>query len=114
MANEIINDNLFVFKESSLNPISPIENDCEYIYLLREHEEIYKVGKTTRENLFNFPNKYSVLLRILCKDCDNKLKRILKKFRNKFIHRKDIGLEYFVGDPDDMFDIICKINRTSN
>jgi len=27
------------------------------------------------------------------------LKRILKKFRNKFIHRKDIGLEYFKGDP---------------
>jgi len=64
MANEIINDDLCVFKESSLNTINLNENDYEYIYLLRDHQEIYKVGKTTRENLFNFPNKYSVL----CKD----------------------------------------------
>ena len=79
MANKIINDDLYVFKELSLNPISLNENENEYIYLLREHEEIYKVGKTTQENLFNFPNNSNVLLCILSNDCDNKQKRILKK-----------------------------------
>jgi hypothetical protein len=73
--------------------------------MANENEHIYKVGKTKQENLFNFPHDSNVLL---CKDCDNKQKRILKEFREKFIHRKDIGLEYFGGDPNNMIDIILQ------
>ena len=78
------------------------ENHNEYIYLLKEREEIYKVGKIEQKYLFNFQNDFNVLLCIICKDCNNKQKRILKEFRNKFIHKKDIGLNYFEGDPNDM------------
>jgi hypothetical protein len=78
MANEIINDDLYGFKESSLNTISPNENENKYIYLLRDHEEIYKVGKTKQKNLSDFSNDSNVVLCILSNDCDNKLKRILK------------------------------------
>jgi len=88
------------------NEISPDEN--EYIYLLKTNINIYKVGKTKQENLFNFPDDSNVLLCILCKDCDNKQKRILKEFRKKFIHKKFIDLEYFEGDPNNMINIILE------
>lgn len=68
MANEIINDDLCVFKESSLNPISPYEKENEYIYLLKINEHVYKVGKTTQENLIDISNDSYVVLYIICKD----------------------------------------------
>jgi len=33
-------------------------------------------------------------------------KIILNKFKEHFIHNKDIGLEYFTGDENEMIDII--------
>jgi uncharacterized C2H2 Zn-finger protein len=107
--------------EPSLNP-NDFNKDDEYIYLLKEREfiktreEIYKVGKTKQKNLKrldSYPNGTVLILYILCQNCDNTEKKILKEFKEKFIHKRDIGLEYFKGNPDDMIEIICKIIKTN-
>ena len=93
-------------------------NIKNYIYLLREREfiksdeHIYKIGKTKRENLKrfgNYPNGSDLLLHITCNDCDNIEKNILSIFKEKFIHKKDIGYEYFEGNHINMMRIINNI-----
>jgi len=86
-----------------------------YIYLLQEREfiktkeNVYKVGMTKKENhkRFNQYPKGSVLLfQMICNDCNNIEKSVIKIFKNIFIQRKDIGNEYFEGDYKYMIDII--------
>lgn len=87
----------------------------QYIYLLQEREFIktkeyvYKVGMTKKENheRFNQYPKGSVLLfQMICNNCKNMEKLVLKKFKETFKQRKDIGNEYFEGEYKDMIDII--------
>jgi hypothetical protein len=87
----------------------------QYIYLLQEREFIktkeyvYKVGMTKKENheRFNQYPKGSVLLfQLICNNCKNMEKLILKKFKENFKQRKDIGNEYFEGEYKLMIDII--------
>lgn len=87
----------------------------QYIYLLQErefiktHEPIYKVGMTKQDNHARFKQypKGSVLLfQMICTDCSNTEKQILKSFRKQFSARKDIGAEYFEGKYNDMIDVI--------
>ena len=87
----------------------------DYIYLLHEREfiktseKVFKVGRTSKLNYIRF-NQYpkgSVLLfQTICKNSKKMETIILKKFRKKFIPRKDIGNEYFEGDYKNMIDII--------
>lgn len=102
-----------------------IENndDVEYIYLLQErefvktNENIYKIGKTKQKNLKrigNYPNGTILVFQIKCIDCDMNEKIILNKFKEHFIHNKDIGLEYFTGDENKMIDIIYNIVKVNN
>ena len=90
----------------------------QYIYLLQEREftktgeNIYKVGMTTKNNYerFNQYPKGSILLfQIICTDCKNVEKKVLKKFNKKFKLKKDIGNEYFEGDYKYMIKIIYSI-----
>ena len=83
----------------------------EYIYLLQEREfmntkqNIYKMGKTKQENLKRFkqyPKGSKLLLQQICEDCDMLETQLIRDFKNKYIHRKDIGNEYFEGDHIDM------------
>jgi hypothetical protein len=93
-------------------------NTNNYIYLLQErefvknNEHIYKIGKTKQEKLKRY-NKYPkgshLLLHISCFDCDIIEKTILSIFKEKFIHKKDIGYEYFEGNYIDMMRIITNI-----
>lgn len=87
----------------------------QYIYLLQEREfiktkeHVYKVGMTKKENYerFNQYPKGSVLLfQMICNNCKNMEKLVLKKFKEIFKQRKDIGNEYFEGEYKDMIDII--------
>jgi hypothetical protein len=87
----------------------------QYIYLLQEREfiktkeHVYKVGMTKKENheRFNQYPKGSVLLfQIICNNCKNMEKLVLKKFKETFKQRKDIGNEYFEGEYKVMIDII--------
>ncbi len=87
----------------------------QYIYLLQEREfiktkeNVYKVGMTEKENhkRFNQYPKGSILLfQIICKNCKNMEKNIIKQFKEKFKQRKDFGNEYFEGEYKNMIDII--------
>lgn len=94
------------------------DNNNEFIYLIKEREfiktkePIYKIGKTKKENLQrikSYPNGSILLLYIITNDCDNKEKLIIQKFKELFIHKKDIGNEYFLGDYNHMINIILSI-----
>ena len=87
----------------------------EYIYLLQEREfinsgkSIYKIGKSKQNNLKRFSSypKGSILLhQSMCPNCDTCERQILEKFKKTFDNKKDIGLEYFEGNPEDMIKII--------
>ena len=86
-----------------------------YIYLLQEREfiktkeNIYKVGMTKKENLqrFNqYPKSSLLLFQMICNNCKNSEKQIIKLFKEKFKHRRDIGNEYFEGEYKSMTELI--------
>ena len=86
-----------------------------YIYLLRplrsitDDKNIYKIGKTKRNNFIRF-NEYPIgsilLLQSSCKNCDLMEKKILKIFDEQFIKENDYGREYFRGDLIEMKKLI--------
>ena len=93
----------------------------QYVYLLQEREfiktkeNIYKIGMTKKENhkRFNQYPKGSVLLfQMICDDCKNIEKQVIKLFKQKLKIRKDIGNEYFEGDYKIMIDIIYSTIKT--
>ena len=98
-----------------------INNDNEtkeFIYLLQEREfiktkePIYKIGKTKQEKLKrikSYPNGSELLLYTVCNNCDEIEKTIINKFKSHFIHKKDIGNEYFKGDYNSMIYLIYDI-----
>jgi hypothetical protein len=99
------------------------DENNEYIYLLQEREfiktkePIYKIGKTKQENLKrikSYPNGSKLLFYNDCIDCDNIEKVILNKFKEHFIHKREIGNEYFMGDYMLMKNIIFDITSNSN
>jgi len=86
-----------------------------YIYLLQplrsitDNEEIYKIGKTKRNNFkrFNeYPSGSILLLQSSCKNCDLMERRLLKIFDEKYIKETDYGREYFRGDLFEMKKVI--------
>jgi hypothetical protein len=86
-----------------------------YIYLLQEREfkttgqNIYKLGKTKQENLRRFkqyPKGSKLLLQQVCDNCDMLEIELIRDFKKKYIHRRDIGNEYFEGDYNDMIKYI--------
>lgn len=94
-----------------------------YIYLLQEREfiktkeNIYKIGMTKKENFtrFNQYPKGSVLLfQMICNNCQEMEKQVLKLFREKFVQKLEIGNEYFQGNYTDMIDVIYFVIRHEN
>ena len=86
-----------------------------YIYLIQErefiktHENIFKVGKSKQENtkrINQYPKQSKLILYTSCDDCDKLEREVIKIFKNKYKHRKDIGNEYFEGDYEDMIKTI--------
>ena len=78
-----------------------------YIYLLQplrsiiDNKNIYKIGKTKRNNYkrFNeYPNGSILLLQSSCNNCDLMEKHLLKLFDERFVKETDYGKEYFNGD----------------
>jgi hypothetical protein len=99
------------------NEIKPEIKD-EYIYLLQErefirtNEPIYKIGKTKQEclkRICNYPNGTKLLIQILCNDCDKYEKELINKFKELFIHKREIGNEYFKGDHYKMIETIYNL-----
>jgi hypothetical protein len=78
-----------------------------YIYLVKEREfiktkeNIYKIGRSKQENtkrFLQYPKGSELMLQETCKDCIKIERAIINEFKNHFIHRKDIGIEYFEGE----------------
>jgi hypothetical protein len=93
-----------------------------YIYLLqlrefiKTKENIYKIGRTTQENykrFHSYPKGSILLFQMICSNCKEMEKVLIKIFKNLFIQRKEIGTEYFEGDYQKMIDIIYSTIRSS-
>jgi hypothetical protein len=91
------------------------EIESQYVYLLQEreftktHEDIFKIGKSTQSNikrLTQYPKGSILLIQLSCLDCTKCEKMIMRKFKEKYIQRLDIGHEYFEGDYEIMIDDI--------
>lgn len=103
------------------NKIKMNENyssNIEYIYLLQEREflesriNVFKIGKSTQENLKRFkqyPKGSLLLLQSKCSDCHTCETELLQLFKKSFIKRSDIGNEYFEGNSYDMINQINKV-----
>lgn len=94
-----------------------------YIYLLQErefiktNENIYKVGRTKKENYIRFnqyPNGSVLLFQMICNKCENIENQIIKIFKNNFKQIKYAGNEYFEGDYQKMIDIIYSSIKNEN
>jgi hypothetical protein len=86
-----------------------------FIYLIKEREfiitskNIYKIGKTTQQNnkrLNAYPKGSVLIFHMMCNDCDNIEKILLKKFKNIFLIKKEYGNEYFEGNHLEMIKTI--------
>ena len=95
-----------------------VDESFEYVYLLkdrtavRSNEEVYKIGKTKQSNLNRFksyPKGINLLLMVKCADCTLVEKKIMHLFKEKYIHNKDYGNEYFEGNPEEMATDILNI-----
>ena len=98
---------------------------CEYVYLLQEREfinsgqSVYKIGRTKQLNdkrFKQYPKNSMLLLQTICNNCTICENQIMNTFKQKYIHRVDIGSEYFEGDfkemQRDIFNIVMNENET--
>jgi hypothetical protein len=99
----------------------PNNNYIHYIYLIRckenvrHNENIYKVGKTIAKELTinlkrltGYGIGTELILIRQCKNCDTIENTILEEFNKKFT-KYELGREYFIGDYNDMIEIIHTI-----
>ena len=86
-----------------------------YIYLVKErefiktNENIYKIGRSKQENtkrFLQYPKGSELIIQSRCIDCIKTEKILINLFKTKFIHRRDIGNEYFEGNDIIMQSII--------
>jgi len=97
---------------------------CEYVYLLYVREfmirntPVYKVGRSTQENLKRFsqyPKGSIILLFLACKDCTATEKTLIALFCDKYEQCTEYGTEYFKGNAEDMmkdmFDTVKNIDK---
>jgi len=90
------------------------------VYLIQEREfviskkNIYKQGKSEQENTkrpSQYPKGSKLHLYLNTPDCHLVEREILNLFKEKYIHRTDIGSEYFEGDVEEMMSDMIKIRK---
>jgi hypothetical protein len=109
-----------IIKEKNKIITLPKNDYLHYIYLIRckenvrHNENIYKIGKTvTKELTINLKRltSYGIGTELLfirqCKNSDIIEKNILKEFNKKFT-KYELGNEYFIGNYNNMIDIISE------
>ena len=71
---------------------------------------VFKIGKCKNifERIRGFPKAQMYTVRP-CFDCNKSKRKLLNVFKEKFIHRTDIGYDYFEGNPISMLDLIDDI-----
>ena len=94
-----------------------------YIYLVRireyvkTNEQIYKFGRTDQElrfRMYGYPKGSQVILVLTVKNCVDFETSMIKIFKKKFIQRRDLGTEYFEGDPYKMVALISEKALSEN
>jgi len=97
-----------------------MDRQFQSIYCIKEREflktkeNVIKVGKTKQplsKRTNQYPKGSELLFYIRVDDCDNLERVIIKAFKDKYLHRKDIGNEYFEGDYEDMIETICFLRK---
>lgn len=90
-------------------PPAPVPRQYIYMIQLREFiqsgKPVFKVGKTKQANSTRFrgyPKGSEVILQCETPNCDDTEREIIEAFKEKYIHRTDIGAEYFEGDIREM------------
>ena len=95
--------------------------EYNYIYVLIDNidnkhilnkENLYKVGKTTREmhkRLLDYPIGSRLLLCLDVQDCHKTEKILLDVLRQKYINRLDVGTEYFEADIKELLNDVCSV-----
>jgi hypothetical protein len=137
--DDIINDldDIEDFKELS-NPITKyeIQSTCKiidgelhdehhgYLYIIREREfiksceSIFKVGHTNKpspyKRLSQYPNNSEVIAIVKVHDAKNAESAYLETLNSLcidcvFVHRRDIGREYYEGDVNRLVDILYQV-----
>jgi hypothetical protein len=91
----------------------------DYIYLIKEREfvrigeDTYKIGRTQQnpptDRLLQYPSGSEIILLTIVDDCFSVEKQLIKVFKQKFIHKKEYGNEYFNGDVKEMIKTIYTI-----
>lgn len=72
-------------------------------------ENVYKVGMTQKENHERFkgyPKGFILLFQMICNNCKNMEKKVIKLFKENFKLRKELGNEYFEGEYKNMINLI--------
>lgn len=81
---------------------------------IKTSEPIYKIGKTTQtieDRLKQYPNGTKLITWKNVENCHKTEQTIIKQFTEHFIHRTDIGNEYFEGTLERMLEVFnncCK------
>lgn len=110
-----ISQNLSVSENAPAINQSESENTDGHIYLIREREfitsgqNIYKIGKTGQSGLKRakqYPKHSMIEIHLRVRDYHAVERELIAEFKQRFIHRPDIGAEYFEGDPNQMLDLI--------
>ena len=87
-----------------------------FVYVLIEREfittqqNVYKIGKTKDiiQRFKNYPKGSKLLCMSICQDHHKSETNLKNVFKLKFIHRQDIGQEYFEGELYDVIDTFHK------
>lgn len=81
--------------------------DIQRVYIVHDavaiatNENVYKIGRTSQQDLSRFKNytKGSKLIFLtICNNCNIIEKKIIELFKTKYIIREDRGLEFFQGE----------------
>jgi uncharacterized C2H2 Zn-finger protein len=107
--------------QSTINSVQQrLKQPTQYVYLLQErasiqlNENVYKVGRTSQNNLkrvSQYPKGSVLLLQITCCNCIATENEITSLFKNKYVQMKDYGVEYFKGNYISMIDDIYNVVR---
>jgi len=73
---------------------------------MKIYSKLVRPNKKHNDRLKQYPKGSILLLQVVCVDCSVTERELITIFKNKYIHRKDIGNEYFEGDYKDMMDVI--------
>lgn len=104
--------------------VPPVGPPNDFVYLLQEREfiktqePIFKIGKTTQTpnaRLRGYPNQSRVILYIdvSAAGCHAVEDSLIAEFDKLYIHRADIGREYYEGDLEKMKSTFFRIVTTA-